>query len=88
MASLTTLVFDRAKSGAPGAVFTPKAFDDIGRRAAVNQALSRLSKVGKIRRISRGIYDVPRIHPALGPISPNPDSVAKAIADQSGIGSN
>jgi predicted transcriptional regulator of viral defense system len=84
MASLTMLVFDRAKSSAPGAVFTPKAFDDIGSRAAVDQALSRLTKVGKIRRVSRGVYDVPRNHPALGPISPNPDSVAKAIADQSG----
>src|SRR3984893_15570012 len=84
MTSLTMLVFDRAKSRAPGAVFTPKAFDDIGSRAAVDQALSRLTKVGKIRRVSRGVYDVPRNHPALGPISPDPDTVAKAIADQSG----
>jgi hypothetical protein len=78
------LVLDCAKSSAPGAVFTPKAFDDIGSRAAVDQALSRLTKVGKIRRVSRGVYDVPRNHPALGPISPDPDTVAKAIADQSG----
>ena len=84
MTSLTTLVFDRAKSGAPGAVCTPKTFDDIGSRAAVDQALSRLTKVGKIRRVSRGVYDVPRNHPALGPISPDPDTVAKAIADQVG----
>jgi len=72
------------KSSAQGAVFTPKAFSDLGNRAAVDQALSRLSKAGKIRRISRGVYDVPKNHPTLGPLSPDPDAVARAIADQSG----
>ncbi len=83
MADLTLRVLDRVKSGAPG-VFTPKAFGDLGNRAAVDQALSRLTKAGKIRRISRGVYDVPKNHPALGPLSPDPDAVARAIADQSG----
>ena len=84
MADLTQNVFGRVKSSAQGAVFTPKAFSDLGNRAAVDQALSRLSKAGKIRRISRGVYDVPQNHPTLGPLSPDPYSVARAIADQSG----
>ena len=75
----------RIKSGGSGiCALTPKLFDDLGNRASVDQALSRLSKAGKIRRISRGVYDVPKNHPTLGPLSPDPDAVARAIADQSG----
>src|SRR5580658_4816312 len=84
MADLTRRVLKRIKAASPGAAFTPKAFADLGNRAAVDQALSRLSKAGKIRRISRGVYDVPKNHPTLGPLSPDPDAVARAIADQSG----
>ena len=84
MADLTLKVLKRVKAASPGAAFTPRAFDDLGNRAAVDQALSRLTKAGKIRRISRGVYDVPKNHPTLGPLSPDPDAVARAIADQSG----
>jgi len=84
MRDLTLKVLNRAKAVGPGSALTPKAFADLGNRAAVDQALSRLAKAGKIRRISRGIYDVPKNHPTLGPLSPDPDAVARAIADQSG----
>jgi hypothetical protein len=59
-------------------------FDDLGNRAAVDQALSRLTKAGKIRRIARGVYDIPKMHPMLGILSPNPDAIAKSIASQGG----
>ena len=84
MPDLTLKVLKRVRVAGPGAAFTPKAFGDLVNRAAVDQALSRLTKAGKIRRISRGVYDVPRHHPTLGPLSPDPDAVARAIADQSG----
>jgi hypothetical protein len=84
MADLTLKVLKRVKAASPGAVFIPKAFGDLGNRAAVDQALSRLTKAGKIRRISRGVYDIPKNHPALGPLSPDPDAVARAIAAQAG----
>src|SRR5260370_11742614 len=84
MAGLTLKVLKRLKAANPGAAFTPKAFGDLGNRAAVDQALSRLTKAGKIRRIFRGVYDIPKTHPALGPLSPDPDAVAKAIAAQAG----
>jgi hypothetical protein len=48
----------------------------------VDQALSRLTKAGKIRRIGRGVYDIPKDHPMLGPLLPDPDAVARAIAAQ------
>src|ERR1700726_3101886 len=84
MANLTLKVLKRIRAANPGAVFTPKAFDDLANRAAVDQALSRLTKAGKIRRISRGVYDIPQTLLGLGPLSPDPDSVARAIAAQAG----
>jgi hypothetical protein len=66
-------------------VFTPKTLDDIGGHAAVAQALRRLTKGGNIRRVSRGVYDVPINHATLGRISADAENVTKAIADQSGF---
>ena len=63
-----------------GLVFTPSHFLDLGSRAAVDQALSRLTTDGTIRRLARGLYDYPKVHDVLGPLLPSPDSVAKAIA--------
>src|SRR6202049_3256014 len=84
MTDLTLKVLKRVRVAGPGAAFTPKAFGDLGNRAAVDQALSRLTKAGKNRRISRGVYDIPKTHPTLGPLSPDPDVVARAIAAQAG----
>lgn len=50
----------------------------MGNRAAVDQVLSRLTKAGKIRRTARGVYDIPKTHPTLGAVSPDPDAIAKS----------
>jgi uncharacterized protein DUF6088 len=63
-----------------GFVFTPKEFAHLGTRAAVDQALSRLQRRGQIRRLTRGVYEFPKIHPKIGLLSPSPEAVAKAIA--------
>lgn len=63
-----------------GSVFTPSDFLALGSRAAVDQALSRLVKDGTLRRLTHGVYDYPKISPRIGPLSPDPDAVAKAIA--------
>lgn len=65
-------------------MFSPKHFSDLGSRAAVDQALSRLTKARKIRRIARGLYDLPRQHPLLGELSPDADSIAHAMAQRQG----
>ena len=62
-----------------GAVFSPGQFFDLGSRAAVDVALHRLRQKGTIRRIARGLYDYPANHPALGPLSPSVESIAKAL---------
>nr|WP_172691256.1 DUF6088 family protein [Rhizobium rhizogenes] len=46
----------RARAGGRGSVFTPSDFLDVAARAAVDQALSRLARNGKLRRLTRGLY--------------------------------
>ncbi len=47
----------------------------------IHQALSSLARAGKIRRISRGLYDYPRYSELLGQaLSPDMDQVAQALA--------
>jgi len=63
-----------------GYVFTPRDFLDLGSRAAVDQALSRLADQGAVRRLARGIYDYPKQSPRFGALSPDMDTIARAIA--------
>jgi len=68
-----------------GWVFIPKDFLDIANGAAVRQSLSRLKRQGPIRRLMQGIYDYPSFSTLLNtPSSPDPDSIAQAIARANG----
>jgi len=67
-----------------GTVFVTREFLALGSRAAVDEALSRLAREGVIRRLGRGLYDYPRLHPALGPVPADPDQVAAALARKTG----
>jgi hypothetical protein len=77
-------IMKRARAGGRGGVFTPSDFLDVAGRAAVDQALSRLARGGKLRRLARGLYDFPRTHAKLGALSPSPDDVAQALARETG----
>ena len=79
----TARIMKRVRAKGRGWVFTPRHFVDFGTRGAVDMALSRLAKAGDIRRVGRGLYDYPRQHDKLGPLSPDPDSLAAALATQS-----
>ena len=75
----------RARGVGRGSVFTPSDFLDVAAgRAAVDQALSRLVKGNKLRRLARGLYDFPKVHAKLGALSPAPDDVAHALARETG----
>ncbi|WP_323011067.1 DUF6088 family protein [Paracoccus sp. (in: a-proteobacteria)] len=74
----------RTRAAGRGGVYTPNDFLDVAARAAVDQALSRLVKAGKLRRLARGLYDFPKVHPKLGQLSPAPDDVAHALARETG----
>lgn len=82
--SVSDRIMRRARASGRGGVFTPTDFLDVASRAAVDQALSRLVKGGKLRRLARGLYDYPKVHPKLGALSPAPDDVARALARETG----
>ena len=82
--SVPDRVMKRVRASGRGSVFTPSDFLPVAGRAAVDQALSRLVKRGQLRRLARGLYDFPKVHPKLGPLSPAPDDVAQALARETG----
>ncbi len=82
--SVPDRIMKRARAAGRGGVFTPTDFLDVAARATIDQALSRLVKNGKLRRLARGLYDFPKMHPQLGPLSPAPDDVAQALARETG----
>lgn len=57
-------------------------FLDLGNRAGVDQALSRLVKKKILQRTARGVYCYPKISRLLGELAPAPAKVAQAIAKQ------
>ena len=69
----------------PGRVFTPADFLDLGTPHAVGMALSRMVRAGTLRRVARGLYDVPRSHPMLGKLSPSSDALVQAVARRDGV---
>lgn len=64
----------------PGRVFTPSDFSDLGTQQAVGMALLRLERRGVLRRVGRGLYERPRVHPRFGPLLPSADQLAQALA--------
>ncbi len=84
MNAIAATITKRIRAKQRGWVFTPKDFLDTGARATIDQTLSRLVKKGIIRRLDRGVYDFPKLHPTLGMLSPSADDLAQAISTQTG----
>lgn len=78
--TIRKMILRRAHKLPPGAVFSPANFADLGTPYAVGMALGRLVRTGAIRRVSSGLYDVPRQHQTLGALSPDADAVARTLA--------
>ena len=70
--------------GRPGWVFTPFDFLDLGSPHSVGMTLTRLVRARQLRRLARGLYDVPRTHPRLGELLPTADDIAQALARRDG----
>ena len=78
-------VLDRLQSG-NGQIFSVADFLDLGPRPTVDQALSPLARQGKINRVRRGLYELPRIGKLLNrPITQSPDALARAWARKNGL---
>jgi len=72
-----------ARSLPEGGMLSPKEFLHLGSRAAIDQALSRLTKEGKLLRVARGAY-VTTVSSRFGTRPPAPEKVVEALAAQSG----
>jgi len=72
-------LINRAK---PGDVLTTQDMLRFGSRGAVDNALSRLVKTGRVVRLAHGMYYLPKVSPRIGPLSPSLDQIASALARQ------
>jgi hypothetical protein len=84
MQSIAGKILYRIRGKGRGSVHVTGDFLDLGTRAAVDQALSRLARRGYLRRLDQGVYDFPKMHPRMGALSPDPVAVAKAVARKAG----
>jgi len=79
--SIEDKLVSRIYGSGRGWAFSQADFADLGSRSAIDLALHRRKREGIIRRVIRGIYDYPRDSKALrGPVSPDMDQVAHALA--------
>lgn len=78
---LKAAMMNRMASADTPSAWTPRDFLDLGSREAVDQVLHRLARSGDIRRITRGLYDKPKVNKLTGkPSYPDPRSVVDALA--------
>jgi hypothetical protein len=68
----------------PARVFTPFDFLDLGSPHSVGMALMRMVRDGSLRRVARGLYDVPRLDPRFGELHPTAEEIARAVARRDG----
>lgn len=83
MTTIDKSIIFRIRGSGSGRVFSPNQFLDLGSRSAVGVALHRLVKAGKIRRIRRGLYDLPRSNPIIGQTAPDIMATVRALMDGS-----
>lgn len=63
-----------------GELIFPTDYRGRGTEAAIKKALSRLAQKGTVKRLTHGIYYVPKIDPILGELRPGADEVVKMLA--------
>jgi hypothetical protein len=81
--SIERKVLRSIRASPNASVITARQFSRYGNALAVGQALSRLAKAGKIRRIRQGLYDLPRPHPVTGQTAPDPMAAVRALMEGS-----
>jgi len=73
----------RARRGQP---IPSRDFQDLGSTLAVRKALSRLVQQGAIRRVRRGLYELPRMGKLLNqPVAASPDELVRAWARKNSL---
>lgn len=81
--SLPQAILRQAGSLPEGGLLSPKEFLHLGSRYAVDQAMSRLVKSGKLLRVGRGLY-TPPVQSRFGSRPPTSWSLVETLARQNG----
>ena len=76
MPSLPHEIMSQAAESSEGELLSPSALLHLGSRAAVDQALSRLARSGRLIRVCQGIY----VRPIETRFGPRPPAVEKVVA--------
>jgi hypothetical protein len=78
---LKTRILGRMRAQRPFLVWTPVDFLDLAARAGVDKAIQRLAKSNDIRRIDRGLYDMPTVNRLTGKVTvPDYSAIIEAVA--------
>jgi hypothetical protein len=83
MSQLTEAILSAAQALPEGGLISPREFLHLGSRAAVDQALARLAREGKLLRVGRGAYAMP-VASRFGSRPPSTASVVEAIESTHG----
>jgi hypothetical protein len=84
--SIAAVIRNRVASPRTVRVWNPEDFADLGPRTVVDQVLHRLVASGKLRRIARGLYDLPDTNRLTGkPTSPDSRAVIDALARKNNV---
>ena len=79
MPSLPQAIIDHAGELPEGGLLCPNALLHLGSRAAVDQALSRLARSGRLIRICQGVYTLP-VGTPFGTRPPSVENVVAALS--------
>ena len=81
MPSLPRHIMNQAAGSPEGTLLCPSALLHLGSRAAVDQALSRLARSGRLVRVCQGVY----VRPIQTRFGPRPPAVEKVVASLSAL---
>jgi hypothetical protein len=73
-------IFERMKKAKRGLVFFASDFTAYSNSKTSSKALARLTKQGKIMRVGRGIYTIPRKSKFFGRVSSGIEEIVRGIA--------
>jgi hypothetical protein len=81
--NLTQQILAYAQQLPEGALISPKGLLHLGKRAAVDQTLSRLARRQELMRVARGVYVKP-VRTKYGVRSPHPEKIVEELSNVGG----
>ena len=81
---MPNIILDQIHTHPPGWIFSASNFSGVAPHNTIDQTLLRLSKTGQIRKISTGLFWIPKAHPLLGPLSPSVEDMVQAYGRKFG----